>query len=525
MLVHQSDASLTKGSTKKVELICDYCGTKFARRWDQRVISNKYVDKDSCKKCSMKKREDTSLVKYGVRIPSQSLEVRKAASKTKGGTGNSVLEFHDEILKLYEDGISINEISSKLKLGRSALRTYLDSLGLDTTGDPQAKAQRTCKERYGKEHFLQSETGQQKLKEVFKEKYGSENPYDNPTFKERVVEKQKLTRIERYGVEDFLNCEEKRNEFEQKRKETRKKNGQYLYDGMTVQEWAIKKGMATSSLYQRIEKVGIEEAIKTDKSVSKLEAFMGEILKGLNIEFETQFSVDRMVADFHLLGTNILIEADGLYWHSNHIVQETSHHARKRLNYIRNGFIPLFFREDEIYGKTNIIKSIIKNKVGQSIKIGARTCELKQEEKWLGRNFMKDNHLMGRGSGDVFVLTKNGEILSCMLIKRKNGQEYEISRFAHKLNYNVVGGFSKLIKFAQSKLKMSSLITYIDLRYGSGEYLKDFGFDYCGENISFKWTDFKRTIHRMQFPGDTGFSKGMFKIYDCGQAKYVLNFD
>ena len=84
MLTNPDDANLTKYSTKQVSLICDYCGDKFTRRWDQRVVSNKYVDKDSCKKCSIKKREETTLAKYGVRVASQSVEVRKKASKTKG---------------------------------------------------------------------------------------------------------------------------------------------------------------------------------------------------------------------------------------------------------------------------------------------------------------------------------------------------------------------------------------------------------------------------------------------------------
>lgn len=524
MLVNPEDAKLTKGSTKKVELICDYCGAKLVRRWDYVIKSHEFVDRDSCKKCSTKKREDTSLVKYGVRIPSQSIEIRKAASQTKGGSGKCVAEYHDEIMKMYNDGISINEMANKLNLGRTALRTYLENLGYDTKGDMQAKAQRTCKERYGAEHFLQSEIGQQNLKRALKEKYGSENPYENPEYKNNYIEKKKLALIEKYGVEDILNCEERREEHEKKRRETRKKNGQYIYDNKTVQEWAIEKGMAASTLYQRIEKLGIEEAMKLDKCTSKLEAFLAEILRSLNLEFKTEVYVNKMIADFHIVGTNILIEADGLYWHSDHIIEGAAHHARKRSNYIQNGYFPLFFREDEIYDNSDIVKSIIANKVGQSIKIGARTCNIKQEEKSIGRHFMKDNHLMGRGSGDTFVLCNEDEILSCMLIKRKNGREYEISRFAHKMGYNVVGGFSRLIKFAQSKLKMESLITYIDLRYGSGEYLKGLGFEHCGENISFKWTNFKQTVHRMQFPGNDGYKNGMFKIYDCGQAKYRLNF-
>jgi very-short-patch-repair endonuclease len=524
MLVNPEDAKLTKGMQKEVSLICDYCGEKFTRRWDQRVVSNKYVDKDSCKKCSMKKREETSLAKYGTRIPSQNVEVRKRASATKGGSGKCVADYHDTILEMYQGDMSVNEIAAKLKLGRSALRTYMQSIGLDTKGDMQAKAKRTCKERYGVEHFLQSETGQDKLKEVFKDKYGSENPFNNPEFGKMVREKQKNTTFERYGVTDILNCDERREEHEKKRLETRKANGQLIYDGKTVTEWAKEKDISISGMYQRIEKLGLEQAIMTDKNMTKLEAYMSQLLRDIGVTFRTQVAVDKRIADFHIDDTNILIETDGLYWHSDIIIAESTHHARKRNTYINNGYLPLFFREDEIYNKPEVVKSIIRNKLGQSNRIYARDCQLVQKEKGVGHDFVAQNHLMGRGKNVNFTLEKDGEILSCLTLKRVNDKMYEISRFCHKCNHSVIGGFSRLVKFAQNRLEMEELFTFIDLRYGGGQYLLDLGFEHVSERISFKWTDFKNTYHRMRFPSNNGYKNGLFKIYDCGQAKYSLNF-
>jgi hypothetical protein len=49
------------------------------------------------------------------------------------------------------------------------------------------------------------------------------------------------------------------------------------------------------------------------------------------------------------------------------------------------------------------------------------------------------------------------------------------------------------------------------------------GFNYVHIYPSFRWTDGFQTFHRLKFPGNSGYDKDLFKIYDCGQAKYLLN--
>ena len=65
------------------------------------------------------------------------------------------------------------------------------------------------------------------------------------------------------------------------------------------------------------------------------------------------------------------------------------------------------------------------------------------------------------------------------------------------------------------------LITFIDLRYGSGNYLANLGFIYQGAYPSFKWTDGKNTFNRMKFPGSSGYAQGCARLWDCGQAKWL----
>ena len=103
--------------------------------------------------------------------------------------------------------------------------------------------------------------------------------------------------------------------------------------------------------------------------------------------------------------------------------------------------------------------------------------------------------------------------------KLKDG--LDVSRFCHKLKTNVIGGFSKLIKYVEKTLNPNFIQTFIDLRYGSGEYLKDLGFEKKTEYISFSWIKNSDRVHRMNFPGNSGYEKGFNKLWDCGQAKYI----
>ncbi len=497
MLKNPNDSKLTHGSTQMVELICDYCGKTFSRRWSQRILSNKIIDKDSCKKCASKKREESCLKKYGTKTASGSKAVKEKASQTKGGNGRAIEDFHEQITEMYKN-TSINEIAKKLGLARTTLSGYMRKIGLDTTGNIQDKAQRTCLRKYGTPHYLQSKKGQEHFKRSCKEKYGHENPFDNLELRKKTVQKRQETLIRKYGVKDILNDGPKKEEYKEKRRQARIAKGQIIYERKDVPQW-IKEGST-----------GLETLRKNLKS----------ILDKIGVPYNTHVYIDGKIADFVI--NDLVIEVDGLYWHSDKIIPDRNYHAKKRLHYIDNGYRPLFFREDEVHNKPDIITSIIKNKLGLSKRVWARKCSVKQRRRNIGHDFMRHNHLMGRVAGDTFTLSLNDDILSCITIKRLRGNHYEISRFAHKIGYSVVGGFSKLIRFVHCSLNMESLTTFIDLRYGDGLYLNDLGFDYQGEHLSFKWTDFRQTFHRMKFRGNEGYGKGLYKIYDCGQAKYQM---
>jgi len=71
---------LTKASNKKIVLKCDYCHEVYESTMKVVNKGREVISKDSCKSCRFKKREDISLVKYGVKNSAQRDDVRKKIS-------------------------------------------------------------------------------------------------------------------------------------------------------------------------------------------------------------------------------------------------------------------------------------------------------------------------------------------------------------------------------------------------------------------------------------------------------------
>ena len=79
----------------------------------------------------------------------------------------------------------------------------------------------------------------------------------------------------------------------------------------------------------------------------------------------------------------------------------------------------------------------------------------------------------------------------------------------------------RLTWYIETNMKPAFIQTFIDRRYGQGVYLADLGFTKETEYLSFSWYLKGGILHRMQFPGNSGYDAGAHKIWDAGQAKWV----
>lgn len=355
------------------------------------------------------------------------------------------------------------------------------------------------------------ENRNKKLRQTFLDRYGKEHALQVPEFQK----KRKETSIEKYGKDHFCKTREG---------SARIKEGQinsgftHVLDGRTLKEHADSLGKAYTTFQAQVKKYGFEIAKSITLEESGLEKLFSKILDKHDLNYETQYSIQGKRADFKL--NNLIVECDGLYYHSDLFLHKEYHKDKKDL-YEKEGFSSLFFREDEIINKPEIIESILLNKLGKTPhRVFARKCRVEEIPKDRANTFFSENHLMGKGRGRCFGLVESNNLLSAVrIVNHKN--LIKIDRFCNKINHSVVGGFGKLLKKCLKEYN-KDVEYFVDCRYGSGDFLTAFGFQEQSNHLSFKWVKGLNSVHRLKFKGNTGYEHGYRKLWDCGQKKFIL---
>jgi very-short-patch-repair endonuclease len=483
---------LSKKSSKPILLGCDYCNENYESSNKRREVAHKIIANDCCNKCKYKKMAEINKIRYGVDNVFQLKSVKEKIVATN----------------TEKYGVASPQQSDKIR--QKTKRTCIERYGVENVilcPEIKAKQENTNTARYGGTSPTSSEEIKSKVRSTNLEKFGHEYYLASQDCKDRVLEK--------YGVDNVFKLES----VKEKIRGSKIQSGKIkIYQGRSVEDWAEESGFTRSHFNDLVNQFGWEFAATCGKRYTNIEHGIRLILQDLKLDYIFDKKLGPYRPDF-IVG-NLIIEADGLWFHSDATNKDDKYHEKKRKFYISEGYKPLFFRQDEILNKFEIVKSIILNKLGLSVKYYARKLKVAEIDKNTGSSFLLENHLMGKGQGRCFALLDGDEILACLRMKKiKDG--WEISRFATKSGVSVTGGFSRLLSFFKREIK-TSITTFVDLRYGSGEYMPSLGFEEKGYHLSFKWTDGKKTFHRMQFSGNSGYQHGLYKIWDCGQMKFVL---
>ena len=210
--------------------------------------------------------------------------------------------------------------------------------------------------------------------------------------------------------------------------------------------------------------------------------------------------------------------------------------------------------DDEWTSKKDICKSRIRNLFGKTEnKIAGRNCGIVKIPNETALAFCEENHIQGKGKTfHSYGLYNNNELVSVMTFSNpsiskggdKKDYDWELNRFCSKLNTVVMGGANKLIAAFRDEFPNDTIITFCDLRWGTGKVYEEMGFQlvhrtrpnyyYVG-----KHTDWKRK-HRFGFTKqnlieifketdnsltekEIAEKNGLFRMYDCGHLKFILN--
>jgi len=247
--------------------------------------------------------------------------------------------------------------------------------------------------------------------------------------------------------------------------------------------------------------------------------------------------------DILIKSKNFAIEYNGLYWHGEHehLGRVEKRTIQEKSDLCKSLGIQLFhIFSDEWINNKDLIKSMILSKLGYSQnKLYARKLKIKELTNAEAKMFFDSSHLSGHvRSEKIFALVDgNNEVLCALSLRKPHHKKYdsyvEIARFATKPNHQIVGGFSKLLNHSIVWIKQNNykkILSYCDLRHGTGRVYEASGFVYKGDSdISYWYTDGKQRYNRFKFRADSKNGKteedvakenNVWKIYGCKNKIY-----
>jgi len=329
-------------------------------------------------------------------------------------------------------------------------------------------------------------------------------------------------------------------------------NGKYTYpdfnyisDRTNIKVKCEKHGIFEQIPLNHFKGVGCPQCVGVD---SKAEIEIRDFLKS-HIEIihsDRTIMENRKEVDIFIPSKNIALEYNGLYYHSDKF-QEEDYHLRKTEDCLKKNIKLIHIFEDEWKTKQDIVKSRLLNLIGKTDrKIYGRETTVKEIDSKTHKEFLQENHIQGAvGAKTKLGLFYKEELVSVMsfgelrknLGSKKQKGVYELLRFCNKLNTNIVGGASKLLKHFEVNYDYDKIISYADRRWSNGELYETIGF--TKESISkpnYFYTRGSNRENRFLYRKDVLVAQGHDKnktekqimkelgynrIYDCGSLKYI----
>ena len=100
-------------------------------------------------------------------------------------------------------------------------------------------------------------------------------------------------------------------------------------------------------------------------------------------------------------------------------------------------------------------------------------------------SYFNDNHLQGNAGASIYIgLIYNDAVVAAMSFgkSRYNSYQYELIRFCNLQGCSVVGGASKLFKYSVNHLNADNIVSFCDLRWGTGNVYNVCGFKHLRDN-------------------------------------------
>lgn len=281
---------------------------------------------------------------------------------------------------------------------------------------------------------------------------------------------------------------------------------------------------------------------------SAVEEEVSIFLNSLNVPHErnNRTVLQGKELDIYVPSHNLAIELNGIYWHSQSVLESNNQSKFKDLEKLeacsKRNIRLLTIYDSEWRSCPEIIKSIVTNALGLSVtKIHARKCEIREIMWKEAKVFLDSNHRQksGRAAKVRLGLFYENELVSVMTFSSGSAAKkqfgWELDRFCSKINCSVTGGASKLFKYFVNHFAPDRVTSFSDRRYSIGNLYSKLGFEHESDTTPNYWYFYKNSytlIHRYNLrkrPCDdpqlteyqNRLAQGYNRIWDCGHSKWI----
>jgi hypothetical protein len=519
-IINADPNKLQKSSNVKVDVSCDICGNERNikyQAYNKNINSCEEHHIYTCDKCSHVKIKSFNRKKWGVDYFSQTDEYGE--------------KFRSTMVERYgvEYTLQSEELKDKVK------KTNLKKFGYENPFMDSDRIKKIFNDKYGVNHPSQVDRFYKKAEAENFKKLGYKSPLSSPEIREKIVRKM----IEKYGNKVPMKSDLIRD---------CKISNDENYIKYVDNSVSLFKCDCNLDHYFYIDAIGYHNRtrsnlplctvcypISNSQSIKEQELYKfissiydGEIVKSYR---------DKLEIDIYLPDLKLGFEFNGLYWHSEEY-KDKNYHLDKTKYFDERGIRIIHIWEDDWDYKCDIVKSQIRNWTGNTKnRIFARKCKVVEIKS---SNFLNENHIQGIDKSSLKLgLFFDEKLVSTMTFDRFEGRKkmedggWNLSRFCNKLDTNVIGGASKLLKYFINKYNPSRIVSYADRDWSIGDLYYKLGFEKINDSLpDYKYLVDNKRIHKSNFKkskieylgteSEYIKSHGIERVWDCGKIKFEI---
>lgn len=519
-IINADPNKLQKSSNVKVDVSCDICGNERNikyQAYNKNINSCEEHHIYTCDKCSHVKIKSFNRKKWGVDYFSQTDEYGE--------------KFRSTMVERYgvEYTLQSEELKNKVK------KTNLEKFGYENPFMDSNRIKKIFNDKYGVNHPSQVDRFYKKAEAENFKKLGYKSPLSSPEIREKIVRKM----IEKYGNKVPMKSDLIRD---------CKISNDENYIKYVDNSVSLFKCDCNLDHYFYIDAIGYHNRtrsnlplctvcypISNSRSIKEEELY--KFISSVYGDEIIQSYRDGLEIDIYLPELKLGFEFNGLYWHSEEY-KDKNYHLNKTKHFNEKGIRIIHIWEDDWDCKCDIMKSQIRNWTGNTKnRIFARKCKVVEIKS---SNFLNENHIQGIDKSSLKLgLFFDEELVSTMTFDRFEGRKkmedggWNLSRFCNKLDTNVIGGASKLLKYFINKYNPSRIVSYADRDWSIGDLYYKLGFEKINDSLpDYKYLVDNKRIHKSNFKkskieylgteSEYIKSHGIERVWDCGKIKFEM---